>query len=142
MAVRSAQAVWKGTLKRGKGTFELGSKLCKGNYSFSSRFESGEGTNPEELVGAALAACFSMALSATLENAGYLAAKIETGAKVTIEKDQAGFSLTGIDLDVKAKVAGIAEPLFLEKVEETRKNCPISRALAATPIRAAAKLVS
>src|SRR3982750_1127900 len=104
MATRTGSAVWEGTLKGGKGNLKLGSGAYEGAYSFSSRFEEGKGTNPEELIGAAEAACYSMALSANLEKAGTPGKRVSTAAKVKLEMTDAGPRITTIDLDVEAEV--------------------------------------
>jgi osmotically inducible protein OsmC len=142
MATRSAKAVWRGNLKEGSGIMELGSGGFRGEYSAESRFGSGAGTNPEELIGAAHAGCFSMALAGGLERAGYTAESIETAARVSIEKDREGFTITRIDLDTRAKVPEIDEQKFLEQAENAKKNCPVSKALAGATITLKAKLVS
>src|SRR5882672_12381657 len=107
MAKRTANAVWEGTLREGKGTVKLGSGAWEGQYSFSSRFESGTGTNPEELIAAAHAGCFSMALSNGLSQAGFPPKKLETTAKVHLEKGAAGFEIPRIELSLEANVPGI-----------------------------------
>src|SRR3979409_1869383 len=107
MATRTGSAVWEGTLKQGKGTMKLGSGAYEGPYSFSSRFENGTGTNPEELIGAAEAGCFSMALSANLEKAGHPAKRISTTASVKLESVDGGPKITTIDLDCESEVPGI-----------------------------------
>ncbi|MDA8434002.1 MAG: OsmC family protein [Nitrospiraceae bacterium] len=140
MPVRKAEAVWEGNLIKGKGTMKLGSGAFTGAYSFSSRFESGTGTNPEELIGAAHAGCFSMAFSLFLEKAGFAPERIHTQAKVHIDKVGDGFKITVIELDTEAKVAGIDEKRFQELAEATKKGCPVSVALAATEIRLKARL--
>jgi osmotically inducible protein OsmC len=142
MPIRSAEAVWRGTLKKGAGTIRIGTEKQRRKYSFASRFESGGGTNPEELIGAALAGCFSMALSADLEAAGFLAQKIATKAGVTIEKSGAGFRITTIALDTTAKIPGISEKTFIETAQRTKKNCPVSQALTGTVITLNAGLQS
>lgn len=141
MATRNGSAVWEGTLKGGKGTMKLGSGAYEGPYSFSSRFEEGTGTNPEELIGAAEAGCFSMALSANLEKAGHPAKRISTTAKVKLEAVGGGPKITTIDLDVQAEVPGIDEAKFREQAEQTKKTCPVSVALAGTQINLNAKLL-
>jgi osmotically inducible protein OsmC len=141
MATRNGSAVWEGTLKGGKGTVKLGSGAFEGPYSFSSRFENGTGTNPEELIGAAEAGCFSMALAANLEKAGHPAKRISTTAKVTIEPIGGGPKITSIDLDVQAEVPGIDEAKFREQAEQTKKTCPVSVALSGTQINLNAKLL-
>ena len=142
MATRKGSAVWEGTLREGKGTVMLGSGAFEGPYSFASRFEEGTGTNPEELIGAAHAGCFSMALSAGLSKAGISPKRIETTAKVHLEQVEGGFAITLIELDTTADVPGIDEKTFLEHAEDAKKNCPVSKALAGTEIRLNAKLVS
>jgi osmotically inducible protein OsmC len=142
MATRSAKAVWRGNLKNGTGTMELGSGAFRGEYSYRSRFGSGAGTNPEELIGAAHAGCFSMALAAGLEHAGYSPESIETSAKVTIERVQDGFAITRIELDTRGKVPDIEKEKFLEQAEIAKRNCPVSKALAAVPVNLKAKLIS
>lgn len=129
MAVRKGSAVWNGTLKEGNGELNFGS--FKGAYSFTSRFEEGEGTNPEELIAAAHAGCFSMALSADLGRAGYEAESIETTAHVHLVKGEAGLSINKIELVTRAKVPNIDEATFMEYANATKENCIVSRALAA-----------
>jgi osmotically inducible protein OsmC len=141
MATRTGSAIWEGTLKEGKGTMKLGSGAFEGPYSFASRFEDGKGTNPEELIGAAEAGCYSMALSLGLSNAGYSAKHISTTAKVHIQKVADGFRITSVDLNTEAEVPGIDEKTFIEQAEATKKNCPVSQALAGTEIKLQAKLV-
>ncbi len=141
MAERKGSAVWEGTLKQGKGTMKLGSGAYEGAYSFSSRFENGTGTNPEELIGAAEAGCFSMALSANLEKAGHPAKRISTTANVKLEMLADGPKITTIDLQVEASVPGIDDKAFQEQAEKTKKTCPVSKALTGTEIRLTAKLV-
>src|SRR5438067_13874284 len=141
MATRTGSAVWEGTLKEGRGTMKLGSGAFDGPYSFSSRFEEAKGTNPEELIGAAEAGCFSMALSANLEKAGHPAKRISTTATVKLEPGEGGFKITSIDLKTEADVPGIDESKFREQAELTKKNCPVSVALAGTQINLDAKLL-
>jgi lipoyl-dependent peroxiredoxin len=142
MATRKASAVWKGTLKEGSGTMKLGSGAFEGAYSFSSRFENGAGTNPEELIGAAEAGCFSMALSANLAKAGHSAKQIDTTAKVNLEMIGGGPKITSIELDCEAEVPGIEENTFQQQAELTKKNCPVSVALTGTEIKLNAWLKS
>ncbi len=142
MATRNGSAVWEGTLREGKGTVRLGSGAFEGAYSFASRFEEGTGTNPEELIGAAHAGCFSMALSAGLSKAGLSPTRIATTAKVHFGPVEGGFAITLIELDTTAEVPGIDEAAFLEQAEGAKKNCPVSKALAATKITLNARLVS
>jgi osmotically inducible protein OsmC len=140
MPVRTATAVWEGNLARGKGTVELGSGLFKGEYSFPSRFESGKGTNPEELIGAAHAGCFSMALSAMLSKDGHTPEIIKTDAKVSIDKVGDGFSITSIELICEAQVPGMNDNEFLKYAEDAKNGCPVSRALTGVKITLTAKL--
>lgn len=142
MAKRTAKAVWKGNLEDGAGTVELGSGRFRGEYSAKSRFGSGAGTNPEELIGAAHAGCFSMALAHGLDLAGHAPESIETTANVSIEKVQEGYAITRIDLDTRGRVPGIDDAEFRKHAETAKKNCPVSQALAATTINLTAKLIS
>ena len=141
MAKRTASAVWEGTLREGKGTVKLGSGAFEGNYSFSSRFEEGVGTNPEELIGAAHAGCFSMALAAGLTKAGHHPTRISTNASVSLEKVGEGFKITTIELTTEGEVPGIDEHTFLEHAESAKKNCPVSQALAGAAIKLNATLI-
>ena len=141
MPVRKADAVWEGGVK-GKGKMKLGSGAYEGAYSFASRFEDGAGTNPEELIGAAHAGCFSMALSFMLEQAGFPAQSVQTAAKVHIDKVGDGFKITSIELETAAKVPGIDEKKFMEQAEAAKKGCPVSQALAGIDITLKAKLLS
>ncbi len=141
MPVRKAEAVWEGDLLKGKGRMKLGSGAFDGAYSFSSRFEDGLGTNPEELIGAAHAGCFSMALSLFIEKAGFRPERIQTSAKVHIDKVGEGFRITSIELETEAKIPGIDEKTFLEQAEAVKKGCPVSQALAGTEITLKARLL-
>jgi lipoyl-dependent peroxiredoxin len=141
MATRNGSAVWEGTVKEGKGTVKLGSGAFEGPYSFSSRFEDGKGTNPEELIGAAHAGCFSMALSGALTRAGFPPTRIETTARVHFGPVEGGFAIGLIELETTANVPGIDETTFQEHAEAAKKNCPVSKALVATEIKLNAKLV-
>lgn len=141
MPVRKASAVWNGTLKEGSGSMRMGSGAYEGPYSFGSRFEEAPGTNPEELIAAAHAGCFSMALSAGLGRSGFDATRVETSAKVYLEKVGEGFKITRVELSTEAEVPGIDEATFLEHAEGAKANCPVSQALAAIDISLAAKLV-
>jgi len=132
--------VWDGTLKQGKGSMKLGSGAFEGNYSFSSRFEEGKGTNPEELIGAAEAGCYSMALSANLEKAGHPAKRISTAATVKLEMIGGGPKITSIDLKTDAEVPGLDQGKFQEIAEQTKKTCPVSVALSGTQINLNATL--
>ncbi|HTV01594.1 MAG TPA: OsmC family protein [Luteitalea sp.] len=140
--IRTSKAQWNGSLKDGKGTVSLGSGAYDGQYSFSSRFESGTGTNPEELIAAAHAGCFSMALSAGLGKSGFTPTRISSEAKVHLEKVGEGFGITKIDLITEAEVPGIDEATFLEHAEGAKKGCPVSKALSAVEIVLTAKLVN
>ncbi|MDZ7345020.1 MAG: OsmC family protein [candidate division KSB1 bacterium] len=141
MPTRHASAVWEGNLKAGKGRMKFGSGAFDGAFSFASRFEEGTGTNPEELIGAALAGCFSMALSNNLDKAGHAPRRVDTKARVNIEKGQEGFRITSITLQTEANVPGIDEKIFMEQAEATKKTCPVSKALTGTEIKLEAKLV-
>src|SRR5262245_42543282 len=141
MATRTGSAVWEGTLKQGKGNMKLGSGAFDGPYSFSSRFEEGKGTNPEELIAAAEAGCFSMALSANLEKAGHPAKRISTTATVKLEMVGGGPKITTIDVKTEAEVPRIDETKFRELAEHTKKTCPVSVVLAGAQINLDAKLL-
>lgn len=135
MPVRTAEAEWKGNLTEGKGTVKLGSGAFEGSYSFASRFEEGKpGTNPEELIGAAHAGCFTMALDAALTKAGHTPERLHTTAKVRIEKVGDGFEITRIDLELEGDVPGLSDEDFAEFAREAKENCPVSKALAGTSI--------
>ncbi len=138
MPVRSAKAEWKGTLKEGSGTMALSSGAYQGPFTYASRFEDGPGTNPEELIGAAHAGCFSMFLSALLTNAGYTPARIQTTARVTIA---AGPTITMIELDTEAEVPNLDDATFQEKAAAAKAGCPVSKALASVDIKLNARLV-
>jgi osmotically inducible protein OsmC len=133
MAVRNAEAEWNGSLKEGNGRVKLGSGAFEGQYSFSSRFESGTGTNPEELVGAAHAGCFTMALSAGLGKAGLTPTRLHTTAKVHLGAVEGAPTITQIDLDVTGEVPGIDAATFTKHAEDAKKGCLISRALSGVP---------
>jgi len=139
MAVRTSSAEWKGSLKEGAGTVKLASGAYEGPYTYASRFESGQGTNPEELVGAAHAGCFSMFLAGLLTKAGFIPTRIRTTATVHLG---AGPTITLIELKTEAEVPNITEAAFLEQAQAAKKNCPVSKALAATEITLSAKLVN
>lgn len=142
MPVRKAEAVWEGSLREGKGTMALGSGAWEGPYSFGMRFENDPGTNPEELVGAAHAGCFSMAFSADLGRAGYTPNRVHTAANVHFEKTDAGFRVTRIDLVMEASVPGITPDEFQKVAEGAKKGCPISNLLTGAEITLDATLVS
>ena len=129
---RKASAEWKGGLKDGKGTISTDSGVLRDSqYSFSTRFENGIGTNPEELIAAAHAGCFSMALSGQLGNANLKADSIRTTATVTMEKTDAGFTITAVHLDVSAKVPGATDAAFQTAAKNAKEGCPVSRVLKA-----------
>ena len=130
MAVRQSEAVWQGTLKEGKGTMKLGSGAYEGEYTWASRFADGQGTNPEELIGAAHAGCFSMFLSAQLTNAGFPPNRIQTTATVHLTD---GPTISKIELNSEAEVPGVDQNTFNELAEKSKANCPVSKALAAVP---------
>ncbi len=140
MPVRRASAQWNGGIKDGKGTMKLGSGAFEGTYSFGTRFEDAPGTNPEELIGAAHAGCFSMALSLFLENAGHKPESIQTSAEVTIESSGEGFKITRVALSTEAKIPGIDESTFQEQASAAKEKCPVSQALAGTEITLSARL--
>jgi osmotically inducible protein OsmC len=140
MAVRSARAEWNGNLADGGGRFSVGSGAFEGSYSFRTRMEDEPGTNPEELIGAAHASCFSMALAHGLSEAGHTPDAIRTSAKVHFEPGEGGFSITRIELDTEGSVPGIDEEEFRRHAEEAKEGCPVSRALAATEIALEARL--
>ena len=137
---RQAEAAWKGDLKGGSGRVKLGSGAYEGNYSFTSRFEDGAGANPEELVGAALAGCFAMALANSLAQADFPATSVHTTADVHLGKDDKGFLITRIDLTVTATVPNVDHATFMQHAEKTKSGCIIARALAATPTTMTATL--
>ena len=130
---RKGSAVWRGGLKDGKGTVSTDSGvLSNTQYSFSTRFEDGKGTNPEELIAAAHAGCFSMALSAQLGNAGITAEQIQTTATVSLDKTDGGFSITAVHLDVRAKIPGADKQAFETAANNAKSGCPAWRVLNAT----------
>jgi lipoyl-dependent peroxiredoxin len=129
MPIRTASARWEGNFTEGSGTLRTGKGGYQGNYSAKSRFEEGEGTNPEELIGAAHAGCFSMAFSKGLADAGFTPNSVETTAKVHLDKTDAGFSVTRINLDTQGDVPGIDESTFQKIADDAKANCPISRLL-------------
>jgi len=139
--IRKASAVWNGSLKEGKGTISTESRvLAAVPYSFAKRFENEPGTNPEELIAAAHASCFTMALSAQLGNAGITPQSLETTAAVTLEKLEAGFTVTKIHLDVTARIPGADQAAFDKAAEAAKTGCPISRLLKAAEITMTARL--
>jgi lipoyl-dependent peroxiredoxin len=129
MPTSSASAVWEGVLRSGRGHFKAGSGAFEGDYSFATRFENARGTNPEELIAAAHAACLSMALSAGLEKNGTPATRISTNAACTVEKVGDGFRITRMRLEVRGKVPGIDQAKFAQAADAAKKGCPVSTAL-------------
>ena len=140
MAVRTAEAEWRGTLKEGTGSFKSETGSVSGKYSFSSRFEEGPGTNPEELIGAAHAGCFAMALSLYLGKAGFKPDYVDATAYVTIMHKGGDFKITSSRLVCEAKVPGIDQTTFVRHAESAKANCPISKALAGAEITLEATL--
>ena len=142
MPTRKAEAEWKGNLAEGSGRLKVESGAFEGPYSFKSRFEEGQSaTNPEELIGAAHAGCFTMGLVAQLARAGFTARRIHTGAKVKLELIGEGASITLIELELEADIPGIEEATFQKLALYAKENCPVSKALAGTEIRLKAKLL-
>jgi osmotically inducible protein OsmC len=137
---RKAEAQWNGDLKSGHGTMSVGSGAFSGPFSFISRFEGSKDTNPEELIGAAHAGCFSMALANSLAQAGHVATSIKTTAVVSANKTDAGFAITGIALTTRGVVPGLSAQKFQEFAEATKTGCIVSRALSAVPMTLDAKL--
>ena len=129
MPKRRAEARWDGSLESGKGTMRMASGAYEGPYSFQSRFEEGDGTNPEELIAAANAGCNSMALSAELGRAGHEVESVETNATVHLDKIEDGFEISRVELDTRARVPGIDDGEFQKIAEGAKKGCPVSRAL-------------
>ena len=134
MIIRKSSAVWEGSLKDGRGRMKVGRGAYEGPYSFASRFEQGPGTNPEELLGAAHAGCFSMAFALILSQAGTPPKRIQTEAEVGLEKVGDGFRITSVNLTTEADVPGIEEKAFQALAESAKAGCPVSRALAGTTI--------
>jgi osmotically inducible protein OsmC len=141
MASRISEAEWRGDLKGGTGSIKLGSGAFEGAYSFRSRFEEGKGTNPEELIAAAHAGCFSMALAAALSQAGHAPTRIHTTAKVLFGPVPGGFAISKIELATEGSVPGIDAATFEKTAAEAKENCPVSKALKAVEITLSAKFV-
>jgi osmotically inducible protein OsmC len=137
MAIRESSAIWKGNLTEGSGSMRLGSGAYEGAFSRASRFEAGPGTNPEELIGAAHAGCFSMYLSLILSNAGHVPTRIDTTARVHLGE---GPKITLIELSTVGEVPGIDEKTFIDFAEQAKKGCPVSQALAAVDMNLTARL--
>jgi osmotically inducible protein OsmC len=131
MPTRTANARWEGSLTEGKGTMRMASGAYEGPYSFQSRFEEGDGTNPEELIAAAHAGCFSMALAAELGKAGHTPDSVETEATVHLDEVDDGFAIKRIDLQTRVSAPGVDEAAFQQAAEAAKKGCPVSLALAA-----------
>jgi osmotically inducible protein OsmC len=129
MPIRVSEAHWTGGLKTGRGSMQLGSGAFEGPYSFGSRFDEDKGTNPEELIGAAQAGCFSMALSMLLEEAGHAPEMIDTRAKVHLDPQGDGFKITRIDLETEGQVPGMKEEEFIKHAQAAKSNCPVSQAI-------------
>ncbi len=142
MIDRKAEVRWEGELKGGNGKIRLGSGAFEGKYSFGTRFEGAPGTNPEELLGAAHAGCFSMALAAALGKAGHSPQHIDTSATVVLEKTGDGFSISRIRLRTRGAVPGLDEPAFRRFAEDAKQNCIVSRALASVPMELDAALAT
>jgi len=140
MPTRNATAQWEGSVQEGSGTMRLGTGAFQGPYSFRSRMQDGTGTNPEELIAAAHAGCFSMALSAGLGRAGTPPTRIDTTAEVRFEEAEGGWSITGIHLRTRAVVPGLDSDGFTRAAEDAKAGCPVSKALAAVPITLDASL--
>lgn len=141
MPERSAEATWKGNLSDGNGTMKLETGAYEGAYSFRSRFEDGAGSNPEELIGAAQAGCFSMALSGLLADEGFDPESVSTTADVTLQTLEDGPAITKIHLTTEADVPNIDDATFQEHAEAAKQNCPVSKALAGTEITLDASLI-
>ena len=141
MKVRKANAIWTGDLKSGNGEVQFGENQTKMKYSFASRFEEGDGTNPEELIGAALSGCHAMALAHALSQKGYQPVEVDTTAAVHLDKNDQGFYIPKILLSVKANIKGIKEEEFHTIAEEVSKACPIAKALKAVEIHVESKLI-
>ena len=141
MAIRSANAMWCGGLQSGSGKIMLDHASVSFPYTFSSRFEESKGSNPEELIGGALAGCFSMALAHAMEQVGHIPREIHTTAKVSIDTVQRGYRIGRITLDTKVKVPEIDFKEFSDLAEETKKNCPVSQALQGVQIELTAELI-
>lgn len=140
MSVRSAAAEWTGDLPHGRGNMRLGSGAFAGNYSFASRFQEGQGTNPEELIGAAHAGCFSMALANGLAQAGHTPNRIATTAHVHLDKVGEGFRITTIELSTEGEVPGVDPATFQQFAEDAKRNCPVSQLLTGADIKLQTRL--
>ena len=141
MPTRTADAVWNGSLKEGNGTMRFGNGAFEGSYTYASRFEEGEGTNPEELIAAAHAGCYSMAFSADLGKAGFTPKRVETQAQVTFGPVEGKATISKVHLEMQAEVPGIDPQTFQKIAEGAKAGCPVSRALAGVEISLTARLV-
>ncbi|MGE3839062.1 MAG: OsmC family peroxiredoxin [Hyphomonadaceae bacterium] len=141
MAIRTADAEWRGNLAHGKGRIRLGAGAYLGSYDFRSRMEDGQGTSPEELLGAAHAGCFSMALALQLSRAGAIVERIYTNAKVHFDQRDGGWSIHRIDLETEASVSNVSAAAFEEEAQKAKQTCPVSRALSGVDIHLQAKLL-
>jgi osmotically inducible protein OsmC len=140
MKIRKANAIWMGDLKSGNGEVQFGDKQTRMKYSFASRFEEGDGTNPEELIGAALSGCHAMALAHALAQKGYKSIRVDNTAAVYLDKTDEGFGITKIVLTVEAEINGVSEDEFQQIATDVAKACPIAKALKAVSIDVEAKL--
>jgi osmotically inducible protein OsmC len=140
MPVRTGSAEWRGDLPKGSGTLETETGAVKGQYSFSSRFEEGTGTNPEELIAVAHAGCFSMAFANILAKAGHEPESIKTTARAHLEKGPEGFGISRIELECVGRVPDLDDATFQEHAQAAKTGCPVSRALSATPVELKATL--
>lgn len=140
MPTRTGSAVWNGSLEQGSGKLTIGEGLFEGAYSAKSRFEEGEGTNPDELLAAAHAACFSMALAHALAQGGHTPKSVTTTAKVNLEKVEEGFEIATIELDTEVDAPDLDQQAFLDYAMDAKANCPVSKALAGPEIKLNAKL--
>jgi lipoyl-dependent peroxiredoxin len=142
MRTRNADATWTGTLKEGRGSLRTGSGTIQEQFSFGTRFQDSPGTNPEELIGAAHAACFSMALAAHLEKAGFSPKEVRTSAQVDLEERDGGYAISRVKLDSLADVPGMDNADFKEQVETAARQCVVTKALAGTKVEVQAKLAT
>jgi lipoyl-dependent peroxiredoxin len=140
MPTRSAEAEWQGDLRGGNGKMAFGSGAFEGQYSFKSRFEEGEGTNPEELIAAAHAGCFSMQLASLLSQAGHEPDSVRTTARVALEPEDGGFGIERSDLSTEVAVGGLDDGEFQKYADEAKRTCPVSRALGAIEVGLEARL--
>ena len=140
MPVRTAEAVWQGNLREGQGRMKLGSGAFEGRYTWSSRFEEAQGTNPEELIAAAHAGCFTMAMASQLTKAGFPPEQIQTSARVHLDKVDGANKITTVELDTEARVPTVDEAHFLELADTAKRTCPVSQALAGVEIKLQARL--